>query len=365
MLPYSLMVGEEGVKRALEWTFIAPRIGGVLMRGDRGTGKSTLVRAFARMVHGDLPVTLPINATDDRVVGGYKIDELMLKREPVKQPGLLEQASEKGLLYIDEVNLLDDHIINPILDAASTGHLSIQYESRDDHKELSFVLVGTMNPEEGLLRPQLLDRFGLIVDVAVDRAQRSQILEAVLALDEALGNPNSTSARWLREGEELDRRRAQELQAARARLYEVAVGESIAKLCADLADGFDAAGHRGDYVLALTARAQAAMAGAEQIEREHVATVARMALQHRRGGTAEGGHPVNERSYRPPRPPGCVCPTAAASSSAGRVEIVAACMGRRQRLIDRRRRCITWRSTWPRRSRARSPYSPWRQLRRP
>ena len=166
LLPYSLIVGHETLKRALECTYIAPRIGGVLIRGDRGTGKSTGVRAFARMINGELPVTLPINATDDRVVGGWKIDELMLNRRPVPQPGLLEQAGEMGMLYIDEVNLLDDHIVNLILDVASTGHLSVQYESQDAQKRLSFALVGTMNPEEGLLRPQLLDRFGLIVDVA-------------------------------------------------------------------------------------------------------------------------------------------------------------------------------------------------------
>jgi magnesium chelatase subunit I len=127
ILPYSLIIGQTQLKLALELAYIAPRIGGVLLSGERGTGKSTAVRAFAQMIAEQLPVTLPINATEDRVVGGWKVNEL-IGGKAVWQRGLLEEADKKGMLYVDEVNLLDDHIVNIILDVTSTGVLEIQRE---------------------------------------------------------------------------------------------------------------------------------------------------------------------------------------------------------------------------------------------
>src|SRR5712692_7411902 len=179
ILPYTQIVGQEKLKLALELAYIAPRIGGVLISGKRGTAKSTTVRAFASMMYEDLPVTIPINATEDRVVGGWDIKELM-SGKTVKQPGLLQEADEK-LLYIDEVNLLDDHIVNIILDVTSTGKLVIQREGLDEQHDVRTTLVGTMNPEEGGLRPQLLDRFGLMVAVEgeTSRDRRLAILDTV------------------------------------------------------------------------------------------------------------------------------------------------------------------------------------------
>src|SRR5919199_2154337 len=186
ILPYTLVVGQEQLKLALELAYIDPAIGGVLISGHRGTGKSTAVRAFAQMIYGKLPVTLPINATEDRVIGGWDLKELMLGKT-VEQKGLLEEANS-SLLYIDEVNLLDDHIVNIILDVTANGVLVIQREGRHDPpKPISFTLVGTMNPEEGGLRPQLLDRFGLMVSVTAEtnEAERTMILQTVLEFDEA------------------------------------------------------------------------------------------------------------------------------------------------------------------------------------
>jgi magnesium chelatase subunit I len=166
ILPYALLVGQAQLKLALELAYIAPRLGGVLISGQRGTGKSTAVRAFSQMMYldengqGRLPVTLPINATEDRVVGGWNLHKLV-KGELEPQIGLLEEA-DGGLLYVDEVNLLDDHIVNIILDVTSTGVLVVQREGKSEQKPVSLTLVGTMNPEEGGLRPQLLDRFGLM-----------------------------------------------------------------------------------------------------------------------------------------------------------------------------------------------------------
>ncbi|NEP56899.1 MAG: AAA domain-containing protein [Symploca sp. SIO2G7] len=283
ILPYTLIVGQKQIKLALELAYIAPRIGGILLSGHRGTGKSTAVRAFAKMMSNSLPVTLPINATEDRVVGGWRIDELM-KSKPVPQPGLLEEANG-SLLYIDEVNLLDDHIVNIILDVTSTRVLVVQREGQSEQKDVSFTLVGTMNPEEGGLRPQLLDRFGLMVSVEAEtnEAERTMILQTVLEFDEAVSQLKAgKSSAYIEEALEKDSKRRELLKAARQNSYAVQLPINIARNCVRLAAGFQAEGNRGDYIIALAARAHAALHGKEQVTNQHVAAVAPLALQHRR-----------------------------------------------------------------------------------
>ena len=186
LLPLSYIVGQRELRRMLAVAYVmGSSVGGVLISGERGTAKSTSVRSFAHMMYGSVPTTLPINATDDRVVGGWDIDSLMSGNLRLKE-GLLQQANRTGFLYIDEANLLDDHIVNLILDVVSTGVLVVERDGIDDIRlDVSFMLIGTMNPEEGALRPQLLDRFGLFVAVEPEEPVeiRAQILRTVLRFD--------------------------------------------------------------------------------------------------------------------------------------------------------------------------------------
>jgi magnesium chelatase subunit I len=288
ILPYTSIIGQEQLKLALELAYVAPRIGGVLISGERGTAKSTIVRAFAKMMYNHLPVTIPINATEDRVIGGWKIDELMMGKATPKK-GLLEEAHEK-LLYIDEVNLLDDHIVNIILDVTSTGVLEIQREGKDEQKQIHFTLVGTMNPEEGSLRPQLLDRFGLMVQVTAiaDLNLCGQILQAVYAFDEACDEAaktdwnNWTSIPFFQNSIQQEQKCKAKIKQAHQNRHSVKVPESIIEMCLRLSKEFQAEGHRSDYLLARAAQAYAAIEECHLVETKHLTCIAPLVLQHRR-----------------------------------------------------------------------------------
>ncbi|MEV0567779.1 AAA family ATPase [Dactylosporangium sp. NPDC050588] len=288
VLPYSLVVGHHELRRALEIAFIDPGIG-VLASGKRGTAKSTTIRAYSLMAFGMLPVTLPIGATDDRVLGGLSVEDLLDNRH-VWRDGLLKQASDSTarLLYIDEANLLDDHLVNVILDVSSTGVLVVQRDNTDREPEpVRFALVGTMNPEEGGLRPQLLDRFGLMVSIDDDATveHRRQVLEAVLRFEDEREDADSV---YLADARSRDAERRAALEAARDRRRKVDIPPVALDTAARMAAAFGVDGHRGEVTLIRAARAVAALAGAGTIEAGHLRAVAKMTLFHRRPASETG-----------------------------------------------------------------------------
>ena len=279
--PLSAIVGQPALVEALLVTAVDPRIGGVLVRGERGTAKTTAVRALAPLLptrDGDQPaplVELPLGATLDRLLGSLDLARA-LDGEHRYEPGLLARA-DGGILYVDEVNLLADHLVDALLDAAATGVVTVERESVSARHATRFLLVGTMNPEEGELRPQLLDRFGLGVDVLTptDPAARGEIVRRRLAYEL---DPVAFRRRFADAERELTAR----LSAARTRLTAVRLParelDRITRACAKL--GID--GVRGDIVTARTAQALAAIDGAEEVTGDHVRRAAALALVHRR-----------------------------------------------------------------------------------
>ena len=308
--PFSAVVGADDLTLALALTAVSPEIGGVLVRGEKGTAKSTAVRALTsllpevRVVAGcrfscdpgrpdaacpDGPhqgpaavsrparlVELPVGATEDRVVGSLHLGRALADGVTEYEPGLLA-AAHRGLLYVDEVNLLHDHLVDLLLDAAAMGRSSVERDGVSVGHAARFVLVGTMNPEEGDLRPQLLDRFGLSVDVVAPRepAARVEVVRRRLAFD---ADPRAFAASYA----DAERALAERILKAQALLSDVRLDDEalldIARVCA----AFEVDGMRADIVTARTAAAHAAWCGRTDVTREDVRTAARLAVPHRR-----------------------------------------------------------------------------------
>ena len=278
--PFSAIVGHDQLRLALVLCAVRPEIGGVLIRGEKGTAKSTAVRALAAVLAdvdpGSRLVELPIGATEDRVVGSLALQKVLRDGEHAFAPGLLARA-DGGVLYVDEVNLLHDHLVDIMLDAAAMGRVHIERDGVSHSHDARFVLIGTMNPEEGELRPQLLDRFGLTVDVHASRevSVRSEVIRQRLAYE---ADPVRFAARYA----EQDRDLAVRIAAARARVSEVTLPDAELNRIAALCAAFDVDGMRADLVLARTAVAHAAWRGANTVGEEDIRVAAELALPHRR-----------------------------------------------------------------------------------
>jgi magnesium chelatase subunit I len=292
--PFSAIVGQDEMKRALMLAAVDARIGGVMVFGDRGTGKSTAVRALAALLppiaaslagyqdgsvrKGTVPVPfvdLPLGATEDRVVGSLDLERALGSGIKAFEPGLLARANG-GFLYIDEVNLLEDHIVDLLLDVAASGENVVEREGLSVRHPARFVLVGSGNPEEGELRPQLLDRFGLSVEVRTpqDLAQRVEILKRCDAFER---EPEAFVERWRRE----ERKALRMIARGRAALAEVAVPDSVLAFASRLCMAVGADGLRGELTLMRSARALAALEGAAAATCDHIRAVAPLALRHR------------------------------------------------------------------------------------
>jgi Mg-chelatase subunit ChlI len=312
--PFSALVGQERLKRALVLNAINPRIGGVLIRGEKGTAKSTAVRGLARLlphiaVVADCPyscppgqpglmcascrarynagedmpeseratrlVELPVAASEDRVVGSLDLEHALTEGQRRFEPGLLAQAN-RGLLYVDEVNLLDDHLVDVLLDAAAMGVNTVEREGISVSHPARFILVGTMNPEEGELRPQLLDRFGLVVEITGigDVAGRIAVIERRMAYDTGA---EQFTEQWKDEEGQL----AQRIIAARALLPAVQIVRNDMTAVAALVLELGVDGHRADLAILETARTHAAWAGRVALTLDDIRLAAELALPHR------------------------------------------------------------------------------------
>ena len=305
--PFSAIVGQSDMKRAMILTAIDPTIGGVLVFGDRGTGKSTAVRALAallppiKVIKGcpinsekleDCPdwagirnktrhtiptpvIDLPLGASEDRVTGALDIEKALTAGEKAFQPGLLAQTN-RGYLYIDEVNLLEDHIVDLLLDVAQSGVNVVEREGLSIRHAARFVLVGSGNPEEGELRPQLLDRFGLSVDVvsSIDIDERVEVIKR----REAFDNDNAAfMLRWQAEDAALQ----DKILTARKTMKKLKTSDAMLRDIAELCVKLGSDGLRGELTLLKAARAYAAFRDDTALTRSHVRDVATLALRHR------------------------------------------------------------------------------------
>ena len=309
--PFSAIVGQDEMKLAILIAAVEPSIGGVLVFGDRGTGKSTAVRALAallpkmRCVVGcryrcdpaaleaacdecrkivgapkshlvPVPVVdMPLGATEDRVVGALDLERALSQGIKAFEPGLLARAN-RGFLYIDEVNLLEDHLVDLLIDVAASGENVVEREGLSVRHPARFVLVGSGNPEEGELRPQLLDRFGLSVEVRTPPDLPSHI-EVVRRRDAFERDPPAFVARWRKEDERTRRR----IVAARSRLAGVEVPDAALERAAQLCMRLGTDGLRGELTLIRAARALAALDGDAEVSDTHLKRVAPPALRHR------------------------------------------------------------------------------------
>ncbi|MFZ3185343.1 MAG: AAA family ATPase [Pseudomonas sp.] len=287
--PLSAVVGADDLKLALCLAAIDPAIGGVLIEGPRGMAKSTLARGLADLLASGLFVTLPLGASEERIVGTLDLDAALGEGRAQFSPGLLAKANG-GVLYVDEVNLLPDHLVDLLLDAAASGINHIERDGISHRHAARFVLIGTMNGEEGELRPQLLDRFGLNLALSglPQPSERAVIVRRRLAFD---ADPQAFLQRWAAPQEELRGR----CQNAREQLGNIplddAALDAISQRCFDA--GVD--GLRADLVWLRAARAHAAWRGSPQIETEDIEAVADFVLRHRQR------HPSPPAT--PPAPP--------------------------------------------------------------
>ncbi len=312
--PFSAIVGQELMKLALILNIIDPSIGGVLIRGEKGTAKSTAVRSLANLLpeikvvkgcrfncdpedtsnlceecleklknSGTLEfeykkikvVNLPIGATEDRVIGTIDIEKVLKNGIKSFEPGILAEAN-RNILYIDEVNLLSDHIIDTILDAAAMGKNYIEREGISISHPSKFILIGTMNPEEGDLRPQLLDRFGLCVEIEGIKSVSKRI-EIIKRREEFERNPEKFIKKW----QKFDKKISKQIEKAKKNLSKIKLSDKILMMIAQISIDMNVDGHRADIIMEKTAKALASYYGDKEVNENHLRIATKLVLPHR------------------------------------------------------------------------------------
>ncbi|MBR1432551.1 MAG: ATP-binding protein [Ruminiclostridium sp.] len=308
--PFTAIVGQEKMKRALILNLINPALGGVLIKGEKGTAKSTAVRALTQVMPERREVRdcqfscdpddkscqcddcrekeeheivmrrmrvvdLPVSATEDRVVGTLDIEKALTTGEKHFEPGILAEAN-RNILYIDEINLLDDHVVDVILDSAAMGVNNVEREGVSFSHPARFVLVGTMNPEEGDLRPQLLDRFGLVADIRgeTDIEMRTEVVKRCLEYE---SDPDKFLEKWQPEQDKLCRR----ISKAHELLGKVTCSDDILRLAAEISVSLGVDGHRADIAMIKTAMTNAAYEGRISVVNDDMKLAAELVLPHR------------------------------------------------------------------------------------
>lgn len=274
--PITAVVGQESICQALVLAAIDPKIGGVLIQGPKGTAKTTMARGIAKILPQGNFVNLPLGVTEDRLTGSINLEKVLDDGSVQFLPGLLKQAHQ-GVLYIDEVNLLADHLVDLLLDVAASGKNYVERDGISHEHPAKILLIGTMNPDEGELRSQILDRFGFCIQLNKDfsEAERIEIIKRRFAFDE---NPKSFCSQFENDQQELMQRCSQ----ARERLANIPISEENLTYAAQLSQRANVEGLRADIVIIRGARARAAFFGRKEILQEDIDFVAQFALAHRR-----------------------------------------------------------------------------------
>ncbi|MBQ9062966.1 MAG: AAA family ATPase [Eubacterium sp.] len=273
--PFTAIKGQDPMKEALILNLVNPAIGGVLIRGEKGTAKTTAVRGISGILPGRKVVEIPMNATEDRVAGTIDLEYMLKNKKERFEPGLLKEADGQ-ILYVDEINLLEDHIVNLLLDAAATGVNTVEREGISVSHPSRFVLIGTMNPEEGRLRPQLLDRFGMVVDITgeKDPEVRVAIIKDRMAFEK-------DPAAFLRKYAKSQRELKEKILLAQEMLDEVSLPDELLLKAAEISIALGVQGHRADLSMIKTAMTLAAFRGERTVNADDLKKAAFYVLPHR------------------------------------------------------------------------------------
>lgn len=291
--PFSAIIGQQALKVALLISAIDPRMGGVLIAGPRGSAKSTMARSLADLIQGQVFVNLPLGASEEKLIGSLDLEKALNKNKVEFSEGLIGKAHQ-GVLYVDEVNLLADHLVDLLLDVAASGVNQIERDGISHQHAADFLLVGTMNPDEGELRPQLLDRFGLMVNLnnQYELSERQKIMQQRLSFDEQ-------SERFCEQFSEKQNELKIKIESARKTLSSVNVADDVQKYITELCNAARVEGLRADITLYRASRAYAALHSQNEVSINDVDAVKEYVLLHRRNNASSQSNEKDTQQSKP------------------------------------------------------------------